>query len=134
MAMNKEVIEDTGLKTMYHRISKINVDFKNNKAVIEVDNYVSKDYRDKAKKQQDIKFKIDTLIREYEDTQNNNALALSLQEKIQNLQNLNKDLLGSEYSAGTTSIELDSLPEDMSYTGFYNELKKLDTYKDAELI
>lgn len=134
MAMNKEVIEDTGLKTMYHRISKINVDFKNNKAVIEVDNYVSKDYRDKAKKQQDIKFKIDTLIREYEDTQNNNALALSLQEKIQNLQNLNKDLLESEYSAGTTSIELDSLPEDMSYTGFYNELKKLDTYKDAELI
>lgn len=134
MAMNKEVIEDTGLKTMYHRISKINVDFKNNKAVIEVDNYVSKDYRDKAKKQQDIKFKIDTLIREYEDTQNNNALALSLQEKIQNLQNLNKDLLESEYSAGTTSIELESLPEDMSYTGFYNELKKLDTYKDAELI
>lgn len=134
MAMNKEVIEDTGLKTTYHRISKINVDFKNNKAVIEVDNYVSKDYRDKAKKQQDIKFKIDTLIREYEDTQNNNALALSLQEKIQNLQNLNKDLLESEYSAGTTSIELESLPEDMSYTGFYNELKKLDTYKDAELI
>jgi hypothetical protein len=54
-----------------------------------------------------------------------------LEDKLYTLQNKNKDLLEHNYIAKIKRISLDFIPEDTTFTGFYNALKNLEEYKEA---
>ena len=73
------------------------------------------------------------LISQYELAKDGEIIK-SLEEKINTFQELNKDILNENYIADQTLIELSFIPEDTSFAGIYNELIKLDDFKDSDII
>lgn len=133
MAISKSIIKQNGLATNYHRISNISLDFINHKCSVILESYVSKDIRDKGIKAEKAKDDLQKLISQYELAKDGEIIK-SLEEKINTFQELNKDILNENYIADQTLIELSFIPEDTSFAGIYNELMKLDDFKDSDII
>ena len=133
MAINKSIIKQNGLATNYHKISNISLDFINHKCSVILESYVSKDIRDKGIKAEKAKDDLQKLISQYELAKDGEIIK-SLEEKINTFQELNKDILNENYIADQTLIELSFIPEDISFAGIYNELMKLDDFKDSDII
>ena len=133
MAINKSIIKQNGLATNYHKISNISLDFINHKCSVVLESYVSKDIRDKGIKAEKAKDDLQKLISQYE-LAKDGELIKSLEEKINTFQELNKDILNENYIADQTLIELSFIPENTSCTGIYNQLMKLDDYKESNII
>lgn len=133
MAINKSIIKQNGLATNYHKISNISLDFINHKCSVILESYVSKDIRDKGIKAEKAKDDLQKLISQYELAKDGEIIK-SLEEKINTFQELNKDILNENYIADQTLIELSFIPEDTSFAGIYNELMKLDDFKDSDII
>lgn len=133
MAINKSIIKQNGLATNYHKISNISLDFINHKCSVILESYVSKDIRDKGIKAEKAKDDLQKLISRYELAKDGEIIK-SLEEKINTFQELNKDILNENYIADQTLIELSFIPEDTSFAGIYNELMKLDDFKDSDII
>ena len=133
MAINKSIIKQNGLATNYHKISNISLDFINHKCSVVLESYVSKDIRDKGIKAEKAKDDLQKLISQYELAKDGENIK-SLEEKINTFQELNKDILNENYIADQTLIELSFIPEDTSFAGIYNELMKLDDFKDSNII
>ena len=133
MAINKSIIKQNGLVTNYHKISNISLDFINHKCSVILESYVSKDIRDKGIKAEKAKDDLQKLISQYELAKDGEIIK-SLEEKINTFQELNKDILNENYIADQTLIELSFIPEDTSFAGIYNELMKLDDFKDSDII
>ena len=133
MAINKSIIKQNGLATNYHKISNISLDFINHKCSVILESYVSKDIRDKGIKAEKAKDDLQKLISQYELAKDGEIIK-SLEEKINTFQELNKDILNENYIADQTLIELGFIPEDTSFAGIYNELMKLDDFKDSNII
>ena len=133
MAISKSIIKQNGLATNYHKISNISLDFINHKCSVVLESYVSKDIRDKGIKAEKAKDDLQKLISQYELSKDVEIIK-SLEEKINTFQELNKDILNENYIADQTLIELSFIPEDTSFAGIYNELIKLDDFKDSDII
>lgn len=133
MAISKSIIKQNGLATNYHKISNISLDFINHKCSVILESYVSKDIRDKGIKAEKAKDDLQKLISRYELAKDGEIIK-SLEEKINTFQELNKDILNENYIADQTLIELSFIPEDTSFAGIYNELMKLDDFKDSDII
>ena len=133
MAISKSIIKQNGLATNYHKISNISLDFINHKCSVVLESYVSKDIRDKGIKAEKAKDDLQKLISQYELAKDGEIIK-SLEEKINTFQELNKDILNENYIADQTLIELSFIPEDTSFAGIYNELMKLDDFKDPNII
>ena len=133
MAINKSIIKQNGLATNYHKISNISLDFINHKCSVVLESYVSKDIRDKGIKAEKAKDDLQKLISQYELAKDGEIIK-SLEEKINTFQELNKDILNENYIADQTLIELSFIPEDTSFARIYNELMKLDDFKDSNII
>ena len=133
MAISKSIIKQNGLATNYHKISNISRDFINHKCSVILESYVSKDIRDKGIKAEKAKDDLQKLISQYELAKDGEIIK-SLEEKINTFQELNKDILNENYIADQTLIELSFIPEDTSFAGIYNELMKLDDFKDSDII
>lgn len=133
MAINKSIIKQNGLATNYHKISNISLDFINHKCSVVLESYVSKDIRDIGIKAEKAKDDLQKLISQYELAKDGEIIK-SLEEKINTFQELNKDILNENYIADQTLIELGFIPEDTSFAGIYNELMKLDDFKDSDII
>ena len=133
MAINKSIIKQNGLATNYHKISNISLDFINHKCSVVLESYVSKDIRDKGIKAEKAKDDLQKLISQYELAKDGEIIK-TLEEKINTFQELNKDILNENYIADQTLIELSFIPEDTSFAGIYNELMKLDDFKDSDII
>lgn len=133
MAISKSIIKQNGLATNYHKISNISLDFINHKCSVVLESYVSKDIRDKGIKAEKAKDDLQKLISQYELAKDGEIIK-SLEEKINIFQELNKDILNENYIADQTLIELSFIPEDTSFAGIYNELMKLDDFKDSNII
>ena len=133
MAISKSIIKQNGLATNYHKISNISLDFINHKCSVVLESYVSKDIRDKGIKAEKAKDDLQKLISQYELAKDGEIIK-SLEEKINTFQELNKDILNENYIADQTLIELSFIPEDTSFAGIYNELLKLDDFKDSDII
>ena len=133
MAISKSIIKQNGLATNYHKISNISLDFINHKCSVILESYVSKDIRDKGIKAEKAKDDLQKLISQYELAKDGEIIK-SLEEKINTFQELNKDILNENYIADQTLIELGFIPEDTSFAGIYNELMKLDDFKDSNII
>ena len=133
MAISKSIIKQNGLATNYHKISNISLDFINHKCSVVLESYVSKDIRDKGIKAEKAEDDLQKLISQYELAKDGEIIK-SLEEKINTFQELNKDILNENYIADQTLIELNFIPEDTSFAGIYNELMKLDDFKDSNII
>lgn len=133
MAINKEIIQEAGLNTSYHRILDIDINYILNQCILSIENYVSYEYRDKAKKKTEVQNSINSLMEQLNKT-TDSTLIESLQEKIINLQESNKELLENDFAASIEKVTLDFIPENCTIEGFYHELMKMDKYKDSTLI
>lgn len=46
MALKKELIDDKGVKTLYHKLNSLKFDYERNKCIVEISNYTDKSFRD----------------------------------------------------------------------------------------
>lgn len=133
MAFGIKRIALTGVNTKYHKISDIEINVIENKCIITLEDYMTEDYRKKAKEQEEIKNSISKLI-EQANNSNKKDISDGLLLKANKLQENNSDLLDKNYIAGRINIVLDYIPEILTLESFYKELAKLEDFKEAENI
>ena len=133
MALSKDIKKLSGLTVNYIRIAKIAINYNLNQSIITVEEYISEDYRNKARKQEEDRRGLNELFAQLEKAKDF-EIQKALTQKIQKLQLMTKDTLNKNYAVSTRDISLDYIPENTTYEGFYNELKKLEDLKDAEMI
>ena len=133
MAFGIKRIALTGVNTKYHKISDIEINVIENKCTITLEDYMTEDYRKKAKEQEEIKNSISKLI-EQANNSNKKDISDGLLLKANKLQENNSDLLDKNYIAGRINIVLDYIPEILTLESFYKELAKLEEFKEAENI
>lgn len=133
MALNKKIVKDSGLSVSYFRILNIEVNYVYDISTITIEEYISEDYRNKAKKKAEL---LNTIaeLEQQSNTTKDFKLKESLIEKINTIYNSNKELLANNYSTGINKVELDYIPEDLSISNFYNIIKNLDLYEDSKFI
>lgn len=133
MALDKKIVKDSGLSVSYFRILNIEVNYVYDISTITIEEYISEDYRNKAKKKAEL---LNTIVEleQQSNTTKDFKLKESLIEKINTIHNSNKELLANNYSTGINKVELDYIPEDLSISNFYNIIKNLDLYKDSKFI
>ena len=133
MALDKKIVKDSGLSVSYFRILNIEVNYVYDISNITIEEYISEDYRNKAKKKAEL---LNTIaeLEQQSNTTKDFKLKESLIEKINTIYNSNKELLANNYSTGINKVELDYVPEDLSISNFYNIIKNLDLYKDSKFI
>lgn len=124
MALNKEIINEIGQATRYHRIKCIECDFDSNKLHIFLENYTSQEYRNIQKQE---KRNLDIMI---EGIKENNEIAEDV--KINLLQPLEcKTIQSRGVSTIKYTIELD----DIFRKGIYKRImKEIPDFKEAEMI
>lgn len=134
MALNKKIKDIGENEIKYHRIKNLSINLNSGESIIEVESYSSKDYRNKAKTQIEIKEKLTKLINQYESAVNlqNHELEAAILEKLDKLRETRLDDLNIDYSVGTSIIELDTLPEEFTLSAFYNKLLETPVYKGAK--
>lgn len=131
MALKIKKTETSGLVTEYHRISNILVNHQLNQCIITLEHYVSSNQRAKLKEADTINSNINTLMTQI-DSVKNPDIEKALQEKIVTTQLQNKDILNKDYIAFIDRISFNTIPEIETYSAYYDLLKTLDVYKDAE--
>lgn len=133
MALDKKIVKDSGLSVSYFRILNIEVNYVYDISTITIEEYISEDYRNKAKKKAEL---LNTIaeLEQQSNTTKDFKLKESLIEKINTIYNSNKELLANNYSTGINKVELDYIPEDLSISNFYNIIKNLDLYEDSKFI
>jgi len=136
MALNKKIKDVGENEIKYHRIKNLSINLNSGESIVEVESYTSKDYRNKAKAQIEIKEKLTKLISQYESAVNlqNHELEVAILEKLDKLRETRLDDLNIDYSVGTSVIELDTLPEEFTLSAFYNKLLETPIYKGAKEI
>lgn len=136
MALNKKIKDVGENEIKYHRIKNLSINLNSGESIVEVESYTSKDYRNKAKTQIEIKEKLTKLISQYESAVNlqNHELEVAILEKLDKLRETRLDDLNIDYSVGTSVVELDTLPEEFTLSAFYNKLLETPIYKGAKEI
>ena len=128
LALNKEIKKISGLITKYHRIKSLKIDTTMNITEIELEEYLDDTYRNLAKKVELEKKSITDLIKQIEKT-TDNTIKNALIEKLDRLNNKNVDAFNKEYLAGISRVTINKAVSSMKEA--YEELIKLDSYKDA---
>ena len=128
LALNKEIKKISGLITKYHRIKSLKIDTTMNITEIELEEYLDDTYRNLAKKVELEKKSITDLIKQIEKT-TDNTIKNALIEKLDRLNNKNVDNFNKEYPAGISRVTINKAVSSMKEA--YEELIKLDSYKDA---
>ena len=136
MALNKKLTEVGENDIKYHRIKNLSINLNSNEVIAEVESYTSKEYRDKAKAQLEVKEKLTKLIDQYESAikLQNHELEAALLEKLDKLRKTRLEELNKDFSVGTSFIELEGLPEEFTFMAFYKKLIKHPLYKGAKEI
>ena len=128
LALNKEIKKISGLITKYHRIKSLKIDTTMNITEIELEEYLDDTYRNLAKKVELEKKSITDLIKQIEKT-TDNTIKNALIEKLDRLNNKNADAFNKKYIAGISRVTINKAVSSMKEA--YEELIKLDSYKDA---
>ena len=128
LALNKEIKKISGLITKYHRIKSLKIDTTMNITEIELEEYLDDTYRNLAKKVELEKKSITDLIKQIEKT-TDNTIKNALIKKLDRLNNKNVDNFNKEYLAGISRVTINKAVSSMKEA--YEELIKLDSYKDA---
>lgn len=128
LALNKEIKKISGLTTKYHKIKSLKIDTIMNTTEIELEEYLDDTYRNLAKKVELEKKSITDLIGQIEKT-TDNTIKNALIEKLDRLNNKNANDFNKEYLAGISRVTINKVVNSMKEA--YEELVKLDSYKDA---
>ena len=136
MALNKSIVEIGENNTKYHRIKNLSINLNSNEIVVEIESYTSKEHRDKAKTQIEIKERLTKLVDQYESAIKigNHELEIALLNKLDSLRDTRLNELNKDYSVGISFIELDSLPKEFTLAAFYNKLIENPKFKGAKEI
>lgn len=136
MALSKKITLDNGIETNYHVIKEVHYNFLENKTIVKIDSYVSEDVRNNHKKVKETADSIDKLSAQAIKAQNesNYELLESLNAKIADLMTTYQSISNKNYIAVTSKISLDYIPEDISLTGLYKELKKTEEFSKAKKV
>ena len=134
MALNKKIIELGENSIKYHRIKSLSINLNSGETIAEIEGYTSKEYRDKAKAQIEIKEKLTNLVEQYESAikLQNHELEIALLEKLDNLRKTRLEELNKDYSAGVSFEVLEGIPENLTLATFYNKLLESSKYKGAK--
>lgn len=133
MALNKDILEDSGLQISYIRIKEVEILRSDKIARITLEKYISEDFRNQAKNKENLIQSIKNLKAKAESADDKDTIN-SLLTKAAELEVANSETLNSDYSTGIEIIDLDYIPEDLSMSGIYNELIKTDRYELASMI
>ena len=133
MALSKKITERGEATTGYHKIKSLSIDLNNEETLIELENYTSKEYRDKAKKQVEIQNKIAELIKQYNSAteKKDHDMEKAILEKLVNIKETRLNELNVDYVVSTSFINLDEIPEKFTISDFYNMLTS-GVYKGAK--
>ena len=103
MALDKKIVKDSGLSVSYFRILNIEVNYVYDISTITIEEYISEDYRNKAKKKAEL---LNTIaeLEQQSNTTKDFKLKESLIEKINTIYNSNKELLANNYSTGISVL------------------------------
>lgn len=136
MAMGKAVKDGKGIITNYHKIAKFIVDTENELVQVLVRHYADKEYRDTEKENKklntDFKDKYEKLNKLVDEN-----LPETIQERIELTNYINEiqDVRDNEPSMVVgDSNEILTYDSSTNYSlkGVYNELKKLEKYKNSK--
>ena len=133
MAISKQTIKQNGLETNYHKINNIIFDFINNKTIIIIESYVSKEVREKGIRKEELLEDLRNLSSQIQNTKDSEIIK-ALEEKIYKLQEDNKNIINGQFIADQTQIVLDYIPENCTFENIYKELMNLEEYKDSDMI
>lgn len=133
MALSKKITERGEATTGYHKIKSLSIDLNNEETLIELENYTSKEYRDKAKEQVKIQNKIAELIKQYNSAseKKDHDMEKAILEKLVNIKETRLNELNVDYVVSTSFINLDEIPEKFTISDFYNMLTS-GVYKGAK--
>lgn len=136
MALQKKIELNNGIVANYHVINQVHFNFLENKTLISLDSYVSKEIRDSHKKIDEVNKSIISLTEQAGKAEKDGNLELleSLNEKISSLVAQFQDLASKNYTVGTSSIALSYIPEDISLTGLYKVLTSMTEYSKAKKV
>lgn len=132
MAFGNKITATTGVSTKYHKISTVYIDFSKGTSTIILDNYLTEDYRKKEKSIEEIRNSINKLTEQAKT--NNKDTSTALLQKANKLIEDNQEDLNKNFIASKDTIELNYIPETLTYEAFYKELAKLEKYKDATML
>lgn len=130
MALSVDILKDSGVSSNYHRISKVAINYRLKQCIVTIETYLSEDYRNKAKQANKVKDDI-KILKERAKNVKDKSIATSLNTKAINLQKNNASLLSDIYYISRDDISIDHIPEDLTLSGFYTELKKIEEFKEA---
>lgn len=136
MALQKEITLNNGIVTNYHTIQEVHYNFLENKTLIVLNSYVSKEIRDSHKKVDEVEQSILKLTNEAVKAEGKNDIDLldSINEKINTLATTFQDISSKNYIAGISTITLNYIPEDITLTGLYKALKETKEYSKAKKV
>ena len=132
MALKKDLIQDNGIKTNYHKIEKIEIFTTEKIMKITVKNYADNIYRKKEKEAQERKKQF-VVLQELLD--NELKKEIKNEEKIAELaKEINNFIFDEEktYSINETEILLPFDDEDVSLSSLYVKLKKQSLFSESE--
>lgn len=136
MALYKAIKNEKGVITNYHKIAKFVVDSENALVQVLMRHYADSEYRDTEKKNHkvntDFKDKYERLNKLVDEN-----LPETIQERIKLTEYVNaiqevKDNEPSMVVCDSQEVLVFDSEADYSLQGVYNELKKLEKYKDSE--
>lgn len=137
MALQKDIINEKGVKTDYHRISDYQVDKDNEIIKISIKHYTNESYRDKEKETINFSNTIEEKQKRLTSLMNSNQDGKFTQDII-----LLTNEINEMYSNGNNFLEnsyvytdIEELPfeieESYSLENLYNKLSTLEKYKDS---
>ena len=135
MALQKEIVLNSGITTNYHKIKNVSYNFIESKAIVNIVSYVSKEIRD-LDTIEDIQNMIQTVTDKMStlNQEKDAELIVSLGEKLHDLYHKLNEVNNTRYDAGSSVIELDSIPSDITITNIYKVLKSTDLYSKAKKV
>ena len=125
MALEKDIIEESGVVSKYHKIVNFEVNFILKECVIYIADYINDTFRNKEKDLEKLKTDVDSLYSKYE-SETSDDIKNALLEKINSI-----DVEDRVYYTNIDTIHLDYIPEDLSYSSLYKIVGNIDKYKSS---
>ena len=126
MALEKDIIKKSGVKSAYHKISNVEINYVLNQCAIHIKNYKDDSFREKEKDLDNLKANVDKLYSDFEKA-DSPEIKNALLDKINSIDY--KGLEDKNYFIDEDIILLDYIPEDLSYKGIYSLISSFDLYE-----
>jgi len=125
MALEKELLNESGIVSTYHRILNVEVNYVLNECVISIVNYKDESFREREKNLEKLKASVEDLNQKYE-SETSEEIKTALLDKIKDIKS--NSLENKIYYTNIEKIHLDYVPEDLSYSALYKIVSSLESF------